>query len=164
MRALAQQLRAAETPTKALTRQFNQARRVAALMKHAHEQQAAQLHALRTRLNAAGIATADLGAHERRLRAELDRRRRMQAMSAAQTRARSMHGAGMNGSRAPRACREPNPRSIRRSDPVLTNKFSSLTPVLERSPWAWPPSLARTGPATGARAAARQARSSQSGP
>lgn len=68
MRALAQQLRAAETPTKALTRQFNQARRVAALMKHAHDQQAAQLHALRTHLNAAGIATADLGAHERRLR------------------------------------------------------------------------------------------------
>nr|WP_269450683.1 phage tail tape measure protein [Stenotrophomonas sp. MMGLT7] len=104
VRELAQQLAAAETPSKKLTNQFRDAQRVAGLMKDKHQQQAQQLQVLRNRMAEAGISTANLGTHERRLRGEVtqanaaieQQRQRLKNLAEAQRRARSMQSAGMS--------------------------------------------------------------------
>ncbi|AXB75459.1 phage tail tape measure protein [Novosphingobium sp. P6W] len=55
-------------PTKAMQREFAQARREAERLTNEHRQQSTRLQELRTRLSAAGISTRDLVNGERRLR------------------------------------------------------------------------------------------------
>ncbi len=68
VRALAQQIGAAGTPTKALNREYQAAIREAGRLKNQHQTQSQALQALRTRLREAGIDTRNLGQHERDLR------------------------------------------------------------------------------------------------
>lgn len=70
---LAQQIAAAEKPTRALTREFNAAVREAGKLKDKHQAQTQQLQQLRGKLNEAGISTRQLGAGERDLRAQVAR-------------------------------------------------------------------------------------------
>ncbi|WP_238302840.1 phage tail tape measure protein [Sphingomonas phyllosphaerae] len=64
-RAMAQ----AETPTRAMTRDLERARREVASLTRQHEGEERQLHELRTALREAGVATNDLARHDRELRA-----------------------------------------------------------------------------------------------
>ena len=69
--ALAREMAATTTPTKALKREFDQAKRAAAQLTATHEQQQGQLQQLRTRLSGAGIETRNLAQHERTLRTNI---------------------------------------------------------------------------------------------
>ena len=60
-----------ETPTRAMTRDFQKARQEAERLERQHAQETRQLGDLRTRLGAAGIATTDLARHERELRRQI---------------------------------------------------------------------------------------------
>ncbi len=68
-RALAQ----TENPTRKLRTEFNRAKKEALELATTHQRQHGELQTLRTRLNAAGVATGDLASHERRLRTEAAR-------------------------------------------------------------------------------------------
>lgn len=104
--ALAKQLAATNAPTKKLTNEFKEAIRVAGLMASKRKQEVQQLQALRSRLASAGIATAQLGNHERRLRGEIDQankkidqqRQRLKALGEVQSRATKLQRAGMSAS------------------------------------------------------------------
>ena len=84
-RAIAQ----TENPTRKMRAEFNRAKKEAAELSVTHQRQHGELQALRTRLNAAGIATRDLASHERRLRTEAaqanetlrDQQRRLQEVT-----------------------------------------------------------------------------------
>ncbi|HDS1091617.1 TPA: phage tail tape measure protein [Stenotrophomonas maltophilia] len=73
VRGLAAAVAAATQPSRALTKQFKDATRVAGLMKDKQQQQAAELQRLRSGLDRAGISTRNLGNDERRLRADIAR-------------------------------------------------------------------------------------------
>lgn len=70
---LAARMKSAAGPSRALTKEFKDATRVAGLMKAKQGQQAAELQRLRDGLKRAGISTRDLSAGERRLRADIAR-------------------------------------------------------------------------------------------
>lgn len=57
---LAQQIKQAETPSRALTNEFNRAKREAQQLTKQHEKENTQLSEMRTRLNAAGVSTKNL--------------------------------------------------------------------------------------------------------
>ncbi|CAN5694075.1 hypothetical protein BH11PSE6_BH11PSE6_14170 [soil metagenome] len=71
--ALAQQIRAADSPTKKLTADFAKAKREASALGDEHREQSVRLQQLRDRMAAAGVSTRDLVQHERRLREEASR-------------------------------------------------------------------------------------------
>ncbi|UVL00496.1 phage tail tape measure protein [Pseudomonas sp. B21-048] len=71
VRALSQQFAATGVPTKAMAKDFRTAVREAQKLKQQHQQQSEQLQGLRTRLQAAGISTTNLGGHERQLREQI---------------------------------------------------------------------------------------------
>ncbi|EIZ77782.1 phage tail tape measure protein, TP901 family, core region [Novosphingobium sp. Rr 2-17] len=66
-RAIAQ----TNNPTKAMRREFEQARRESERLNNEHRQQSTRLQELRGRLSAAGVSTRDLVAGERRLRDQI---------------------------------------------------------------------------------------------
>lgn len=66
--ALGRELAQTASPTKALTREFEKAKREAAQLEAQHRSQTTQLQDLRTRLRDAGIETRDLARHDRELR------------------------------------------------------------------------------------------------
>lgn len=68
---LAQKIKATETPTRAMTREFNAAVKSARALKDASQQQSQQLQVLRDRLSDAGVSTSKLGQHERTLRTDI---------------------------------------------------------------------------------------------
>lgn len=70
--ALAQQMQATTTPTRAMTREFNQAVRSAQLLKERHGQQSIELQRLRDSLGRAGISSSSLARDERNLRQQID--------------------------------------------------------------------------------------------
>ncbi|SDN92085.1 hypothetical protein SAMN05216517_114125 [Janthinobacterium sp. OK676] len=70
--SLAAKMKQVETPTRAMTREFNAATKAAGALKTAGQQQAQQLQVMRERLGAAGIGTKDLANHERTLRREIE--------------------------------------------------------------------------------------------
>lgn len=78
--SLAAAMRSTSAPTKAMSREFDQAKAAAGKLKEAHEKQQVQLQQLRTRLSGAGVETRNLSQHERQLRTNVD------ATSAALTR------------------------------------------------------------------------------
>ncbi|MFC0206419.1 phage tail tape measure protein [Novosphingobium soli] len=61
----------AANPTKAMRREFEQARRESERLTNEHRQQSTRLQDLRSRLTAAGVSTRDLVSGERRLRSEM---------------------------------------------------------------------------------------------
>lgn len=67
---LGRELATTATPTQAMRREFEQARRESSRLTQEQGQQVARLQLLRDRLSAAGISTRDLAAQERRLRSE----------------------------------------------------------------------------------------------
>lgn len=84
--ALGRSMSSTATPTRAMTREFERAKREAAQLRATHEAQQEQLQQLRTRLNGAGIDTRNLAQHERQLRenvrsttAEMERQQRQLA-------------------------------------------------------------------------------------
>lgn len=68
---LGQTLAQTQNPTRAMTREFEQAKRAMQQLKQQEIAQTQQLQQMRQRLNAAGISTRSLGEHERRLRQEM---------------------------------------------------------------------------------------------
>jgi len=70
--ALARQMRETSNPSRALTREFEAAKRAAAALKLQHERETAELQRLRDRLRAAGMGTRDLARHERDLRTQIE--------------------------------------------------------------------------------------------
>lgn len=72
VRALAQQLKTTETPTRAMQREFSKAKSEAAALGQQQEKMATQAQVLRDRLSAAGISTRNLSEHERQLRGRID--------------------------------------------------------------------------------------------
>ncbi|WP_375292452.1 phage tail tape measure protein [Sphingomonas melonis] len=68
---LARVMKAAENPTRAMTRDFNKAKLEAADLGRAFDQQQLRLQQVRDRLSATGISTRHLGAAEQALRADL---------------------------------------------------------------------------------------------
>ncbi|MFZ4876850.1 phage tail tape measure protein [Janthinobacterium sp. Mn2066] len=70
--SLAAKMKQAETPTRAMTREFNAAVKAAGALKAAGQEQAQQLQVMRERLAGAGIGTKDLANHERTLRREIE--------------------------------------------------------------------------------------------
>ncbi|AYM75480.1 phage tail protein [Janthinobacterium agaricidamnosum] len=69
---LAAKMKQTDTPTRAMTREFNAATKAAGALKTAGQQQAQQLQVMRERLAGAGIGTKDLANHERTLRREIE--------------------------------------------------------------------------------------------
>ena len=69
--ALGRALAQTQNPTRAMTREFEHAKRAMQQLKQQETTQTQQLQLLRQRLNAAGISTRSLGEHERRLRQEI---------------------------------------------------------------------------------------------
>ena len=69
---LAQQMQGTTAPTRAMTREFNQAVRSAQLLKERHGQQSIELQRLRDNLNRTGISSSNLAQDERRLRQQID--------------------------------------------------------------------------------------------
>lgn len=63
--------RAADSPTKTLTRNFTSAREALARLEREEEQHRSGLRETEARLKATGVATADLARHEQRLAAEI---------------------------------------------------------------------------------------------
>lgn len=70
--ALAQQMQATANPTRAMTREFNQAVRTAQQLKERHGQQSIELQRLRDNLTRAGMSTSNLTRDERQLRQQID--------------------------------------------------------------------------------------------
>ncbi|CUR79994.1 phage tail tape measure protein [Achromobacter xylosoxidans] len=70
--ALAQQMQGATNPTRAMTREFNQAVRAAQQLKERHGQQSVELQRLRDNLTRAGLSTSNLARDERDLRQKID--------------------------------------------------------------------------------------------
>lgn len=68
---LAREIANTSKPTKQLTRQFEQAKRRAALLKTEHLRQGQELHKLRMSLKDAGISTRNLGQEQRQLKQQL---------------------------------------------------------------------------------------------
>jgi TP901 family phage tail tape measure protein len=68
--ALGREIAQVEKPTRAMTRDFNAARREAAQLTAQHQAQTAELGQLRDRLRAAGVETTSLARHERELRTQ----------------------------------------------------------------------------------------------
>jgi TP901 family phage tail tape measure protein len=68
---LAGEIRATDSPTKAMTAEFEKAKRTAAQLAITHEAQANKVRELRTRLTGAGVDTRNLSQHERTLRASM---------------------------------------------------------------------------------------------
>lgn len=68
---LARGIKETESPTRAMTREFNAAVRAARDLNNQHQQQSQKLQALRDRLSAAKVSTRDLGTHERQLRGDI---------------------------------------------------------------------------------------------
>lgn len=66
--ALGREIAQVATPTKAMTREFEKAKREAAQLESQHQTQTQQLQDLRTRLREAGIDTRNLAQHDRDLR------------------------------------------------------------------------------------------------
>lgn len=66
--ALGREIAQTANPTKALTREFEKAKREAAQLEAQHRSETQQLQDLRTRLREAGIDTRDLARHDRELR------------------------------------------------------------------------------------------------
>lgn len=66
--ALGREIAQVATPTKAMSREFEKAKREAAQLEAQHQSQTQQLQDLRTRLREAGIDTRDLARHDRDLR------------------------------------------------------------------------------------------------
>ncbi|WP_288413505.1 phage tail tape measure protein [uncultured Sphingomonas sp.] len=66
--ALGREIAQVATPTKAMTREFEKAKREAAQLESQHQTQTQQLQDLRTRLREAGIDTRNLAHHDRDLR------------------------------------------------------------------------------------------------
>lgn len=66
--ALGRELAQTASPTKAMAREFEKAKREAAQLETQHRSQTTQLQDLRTRLRDAGIETRDLARHDRELR------------------------------------------------------------------------------------------------
>ncbi|KAF0863951.1 phage tail tape measure protein [Pseudomonas sp. LD120] len=106
VKALSQQISAASAPTKALSNDFKRAVRDASNLKQQHQQQSAQLQALRSRLSAAGISTKNLSSHERNLRSQIasanasisDQTNRLKRLAAQQERlkrAKAAYGKGV---------------------------------------------------------------------
>lgn len=104
VRQLAAQIANTAQPTRKLSNEFKQAKFAAGQLKNQHQQQAVELQRLRSRLEGAGVSTRQLGAHERRLRADIAatttqmeaQRRRLAQMDAAMARSKRIHAAGMN--------------------------------------------------------------------
>ncbi|MDH1522114.1 phage tail tape measure protein [Achromobacter mucicolens] len=69
---LAQQMQGTTNPTRAMTREFNQAVRAAQQLKERHGQQSVELQRLRDNLNRAGISSSSLARDERNLRLQID--------------------------------------------------------------------------------------------
>lgn len=69
---LSQQMQATTSPTRAMTREFNQAVRSAQQLKERHGQQSIELQRLRDNLSRAGISTSSLARDERNLRQQID--------------------------------------------------------------------------------------------
>ena len=69
--ALGRALAQTQNPTRAMTREFEQAKRAMQQLKQQETAQTQQLQQMRQRLNAAGISTRSLGEHERRLRQDI---------------------------------------------------------------------------------------------
>jgi TP901 family phage tail tape measure protein len=100
---LAARMRAAVAPSRALTKEFKDATRVAGLMKSKQQQQAAELQRLRSGLMRAGISTRDLSNGERKLRADIARttenirkqERHLNLASKAKERAGKLQSAGI---------------------------------------------------------------------
>lgn len=67
---LAGTMRAAGPPARAMTKQFESAKRVAAGLATEHERQSTRVHRLRELLSAAGISTRNLAEHQRHLSAQ----------------------------------------------------------------------------------------------
>ncbi len=72
VRDLAQQMGQVGAPTRAMTREFNAAKRSAAELGEQHDRQSRQSQELRDRLTAAGVSVKALGSHERALRSDID--------------------------------------------------------------------------------------------
>lgn len=60
-----------QNPTRAMTREFDQAKRALQQLKAQESAQTVQLQQMRQQLQAAGVSTRNLGEHERRLRQEI---------------------------------------------------------------------------------------------
>ncbi|OSO71387.1 phage tail tape measure protein [Stutzerimonas stutzeri] len=73
IKALSREMAAAETPTKALTREFQSAVRQGHALKQKHNEQQRELQGLRGKLGEAGISTRNLSDHERELRQRIER-------------------------------------------------------------------------------------------
>ncbi|WP_242559546.1 phage tail protein [Pandoraea capi] len=71
MQQLARRMKETETPTRAMTREFNAAMAAARDLKAQHQQQSQQLQTLRDRLTSAGVSTRNLGRDERTLRNDI---------------------------------------------------------------------------------------------
>lgn len=69
--ALGRALAQTQNPSRAMTREFEQAKRAMQQLKQQETAQTQQLQQMRQRLNAAGISTRSLGEHERRLRQDI---------------------------------------------------------------------------------------------
>ena len=69
--ALGRALAQSQNPTRAMTREFEQAKRAMQQLKQQETAQTQQLQQMRQRLKAAGISTRSLGEHERRLRQDI---------------------------------------------------------------------------------------------
>lgn len=65
---LARRMQAASTPSKALTKEFNQATASAKSLRQSHEQQSVKLQGLRDKLHGAGVSTKDLNKDNRQLK------------------------------------------------------------------------------------------------
>ena len=89
VKALNKEFAASGVPTRQMQRDLRGAIREATNLKRQHQEQQTQLQGLRTKLDAAGISTRNLGQHERDLRGRIaqtnrtisDQGRRMQALS-----------------------------------------------------------------------------------
>lgn len=68
---LAQQIRATDSPSRELTRNFERAKQAASQLTTEHDRQRARVQELRQQLAGAGISTNDLSRHERELRTNM---------------------------------------------------------------------------------------------
>lgn len=71
VRQLAQQIQATESPTKAMTKAFEAARREAGQLSTQHQEMTQRVQRQRDALNDAGLATTALASHQRRLKGEV---------------------------------------------------------------------------------------------
>ena len=103
LKALAARMGATGNPARALRREFKQAKLAAGQLKSQHQQQQVALQGLRGQLNAAGVSTRQLSAHERRLRGEIGKangligqqRAQLTKLDAATQRSQQYHSRGM---------------------------------------------------------------------